>query len=105
MIWLLLVAAVFAQQDQYAEDEQERRNAELEEASSDEALRTQFNHYDLNGDKKLDVSEVKTAFKDTIDESALFHLFTRIDLDESGTISEEEYLKSQRRPEQAAKHN
>lgn len=101
MLLILLFAILATANSPYAEDELERQNAEREEAMSDDTLKEQFKHYDLNGDNKLDVAEVKTAFKDTIDDAALFHLFTRIDLDESGTISEDEYVTSQRKGQPA----
>ena len=79
----------------YAQDEEQRHKDEEEEAHSTEALEAQFIHYDLNKDGLLDAAEIRSAFGNKIDPAVLFQFFLRVDTDESGTMSKQEYLMSQ----------
>jgi len=81
---------------EYADDEAQRHQDEEEEAHSEEALSEQFKHYDLNEDLQLDAAEIRSVFGNKIDPGVLFQFFLRVDTDESGTMSREEYLTSQK---------
>jgi len=43
----------------------------------------------------LDAAEIRFAFSNKIEPAVLFQFFLRVDTNESGTMSEEEYLTSQ----------
>jgi Ca2+-binding EF-hand superfamily protein len=75
----------------YSEDVRNRDGADSVDIDQ---VRKQFDTLDLNGDGMLDGAEVRTAFGPSFDAASMFELFSRQDLDESGTITLEEYLGS-----------
>jgi hypothetical protein len=79
----------------YAQDEADRHRDEEDEAHSVENLKAQFKRYDVNGDGLLDAAEIRFAFHNKIDPATIFQFFLRVDKDQSGTMSETEYLNSQ----------
>ena len=103
MLTFLNAAANDSAAADYAQDEAQRHKDEEEDAHSVEALEAQFKHYDINKDGLLDAAEIRSAFGNKIDPALLFQFFTKVDIDESGTMTKEEYLTSQYPASAAAK--
>ena len=96
--WLVASQKVPDVKDQdITEDEREIKNEALKEEVREETLRAEFNIYDSNEDDVIDVSDLRSKFKEQIDPEMLFQFFVDADTNQSGTISFAEYADYRRK--------
>ena len=79
-----------------ADHEREIEEMEHEEDISEDSLREEFNRFDANKDNLLDAADIRATLKGAFDTTLLFGYFVESDLDESGTITFDEFVKARR---------
>lgn len=92
-ILIVCSSLVLASHQRVREDEVEAEREAKRDERSREYVEREFREYDKNGDGILDAADIRSRFGNALDPEMLFQFFADSDLDQTGTITLDEYLK------------
>ncbi len=74
------------------EDEEEALKEAKRQEQSKDHIEREFGEYDKDGNGILDAADIRSKFGNVLDPEMLFQFFSDADLDQTGTITIDEYM-------------